>query len=78
MICKECGSPAELHLTGPYKGIWGCKNPECQASDNHEHTDVTRETIESRVTIHGQTVSTVRRVCVVDNHVISSQEIAES
>lgn len=38
--CLECGSLAILYChPNQYAGIWECQNPECGASDTHEHSD---------------------------------------
>lgn len=46
--CLECGSPTELYIApSQFAGLWQCLNPDCAASDEHEHTwDYTSRTVE--------------------------------
>lgn len=37
--CTECGGLALLHTRGEFAGIWECENPDCGATDAHDHTD---------------------------------------
>lgn len=46
--CPECGASATILYCHPHKfaGIWECINPECGASDTHEHENIEIETTE--------------------------------
>ena len=53
--CSECGGFAVLFCyPSQYAGIWECDNPECGASDTHEHDDVQSVTVECDTMRNGE------------------------